>query len=151
MAIMRLGLKSSSAYCASVVGWRGERGRAWLTCLGCGLGLQVRLLYDGRERGRMYAAYALSSVMTPDIDLEGIRTAGVVPALISVLNTSRVRPEHCHLLLGTAVEAPGGCQMSKVWPGTLLCAREQAISPKSESVTLWEFREAGSCLQEACS
>lgn len=38
----------------------------------------------------MYAAYALSSVMAPDADLESMRSAGVVPALISVLNTSRV-------------------------------------------------------------
>ena len=50
----------------------------------------MRLLYDGRERGRMYAAYALSSVMTPGADLEGFRAAGSVPALICVLNTSRV-------------------------------------------------------------
>ena len=52
--------------------------------------MQVRLLYDGRERGRMYAAYALSSVMTPEADLESICCAGVVPALIAVLNSSRV-------------------------------------------------------------
>lgn len=51
----------------------------------------MRLLYDGRERGRMYAAYALSSVMTPDADLLSMQAAGVVPALISLLNTSRVR------------------------------------------------------------
>ena len=56
----------------------------------CWLLAQVRLLYDGRERGRMYAAYALSSVMTPDADLDSMRAAGVVPALIAVLNTSRV-------------------------------------------------------------
>ena len=54
--------------------------------------MQVRLLYDGKERGRMYAAYALSSVMTPDADLQGMQSAGVVTALIAVLNTSRVTP-----------------------------------------------------------
>ncbi|KAK9786899.1 hypothetical protein WJX73_000622 [Symbiochloris irregularis] len=50
----------------------------------------VRLLYDGRERGRMYAAYSLSSMMTPDADLGSYLKAGAVPALICILNTSRV-------------------------------------------------------------
>ena len=52
--------------------------------------MQVRLLYDGRERGRMYAAYALSSIMTPTQPLSEMRAAGVIPALIAVLNTSKV-------------------------------------------------------------
>ena len=52
--------------------------------------LQVRLLYDGKERGRMYAAYALSSIMTPSQPLADMRSAGVIPALITVLNTSKV-------------------------------------------------------------
>lgn len=50
--------------------------------------VQVRLLYDGKERGRMYAAYALSSIMTPTQPLIGMRAAGVIPALIAVLTTS---------------------------------------------------------------
>ena len=54
------------------------------------MGLQVRLLYDGKERGRMYAAYALSSIMTPSQPLADMRAAGVIPALVTVLNTSRV-------------------------------------------------------------
>ena len=52
--------------------------------------LQVRLLYDGKERGRMYAAYALSSIMSPTSSLMDMRAAGAIPALISVLNTSKV-------------------------------------------------------------
>eukprot|EP00891_Asterochloris_glomerata_P003409 jgi/Astpho2/3409/Aster-x0160 len=50
----------------------------------------VRLLYDGKERGRMYAAYALSSIMSPTSSLMDMRAAGAIPALISVLNTSKV-------------------------------------------------------------
>lgn len=38
----------------------------------------------------MYAAYALSSIMTPSKPLVDMRAAGVIPALITVLNTSRV-------------------------------------------------------------
>ena len=51
--------------------------------------MQVRLLYDGKERGRMYAAYALSSIMTPSQPLTEMRAAGVIPALIAVLNTAK--------------------------------------------------------------
>jgi hypothetical protein len=52
----------------------------------------VKLLYDGKERGRMYAAYALSSIMTPSQPLAEMRAAGVIPALITVQNTSKVPP-----------------------------------------------------------
>ena len=38
----------------------------------------------------MYAAYALSSIMTPTQPLVGMRAAGVIPALVTVLTTSRV-------------------------------------------------------------
>ena len=37
----------------------------------------------------MYAAYALSSIMTPSQPLTELRAAGVIPALISVLNTAK--------------------------------------------------------------
>lgn len=37
----------------------------------------------------MYAAYALSSIMNPSQPLTEIRAAGVIPALISVLNTAK--------------------------------------------------------------
>lgn len=50
---------------------------------------QVRLLYDGKERGKLYAAYALSSIMTPTQPMTEVRAAGVIPALIFVLNNSR--------------------------------------------------------------
>jgi len=60
--------------------------------------LQVKLLYDGKERGRMYAAYALSSIMTPSQPLAEMRAAGVIPALITVLNTSKVSPAPHHSL-----------------------------------------------------
>ena len=38
----------------------------------------------------MYAAYALSSIMSPTSSLMDMRAAGAIPALISVLNTSKV-------------------------------------------------------------
>ena len=38
----------------------------------------------------MYAAYALSSIMTPSQPLADMRAAGVIPALIAVLTTSKV-------------------------------------------------------------
>ncbi|KAK9807719.1 hypothetical protein WJX72_007116 [[Myrmecia] bisecta] len=50
----------------------------------------TRLLYDGRERGRMYAAYALSSIILPSTPLADMRAAGTIPALINVLNSSKV-------------------------------------------------------------
>ena len=53
--------------------------------------LQVALLWDGQERGRMYGAYALSAMMTPQSPVDGLLAAGVIPALVAVLNTSRVR------------------------------------------------------------
>ncbi len=53
--------------------------------------VQVQLLHDGKERGRMYAGYALSSIISPNSGMTEIRAAGVIPALVSVLNTSRVR------------------------------------------------------------
>ena len=37
----------------------------------------------------MYAAYALSSIMTPSQPLTEMRAAGVIPALIAVLNTAK--------------------------------------------------------------
>ena len=52
--------------------------------------VQVRLLHDGKERGRMYACYALSSILTTKSGMTEIRAAGVIPALIAVLNTSKV-------------------------------------------------------------
>ncbi len=52
--------------------------------------MQIGLLYENKERGRMYAAYALSSVVSPPGTLERVYQAGAVPALIHVLNTSRV-------------------------------------------------------------
>lgn len=52
---------------------------------------QVALLWDGQERGRMYGAYALSALMTPQSPVDGLLAAGVIPALVAVLNTSRVR------------------------------------------------------------
>ena len=39
----------------------------------------------------MYAAYALSALMTPNSPVDGLLAAGVMPALVGVLNTSRVR------------------------------------------------------------
>lgn len=56
--------------------------------------VQVQLLHDGKERGRMYAGYALSSIISPNSGMTEIRAAGVIPALVAVLNTSRVRV-HC--------------------------------------------------------
>lgn len=56
--------------------------------------VQVQLLHDGKERGRMYAGYALSSIISPNSGMTEIRAAGVIPALVAVLNTSRVRL-HC--------------------------------------------------------
>ena len=50
------------------------------------------LLWEGQERGRMYAAYALSALMTPQSPVDSLLAAGLVPALLSVLQTSRVRP-----------------------------------------------------------
>ena len=38
----------------------------------------------------MYAAYALSALMTPHSPVDGLLAAGLVPALLSVLQTSRV-------------------------------------------------------------
>ena len=52
--------------------------------------MQVRLLHDGKERGRMYAGYALSSIISPNSGMTEMRAAGVIPALVAVLNTSRV-------------------------------------------------------------
>lgn len=52
--------------------------------------MQVRLLHDGRERGRMYACYALSSVLSTKAGVTEIRAAGVIPALIHVLNSTTV-------------------------------------------------------------
>lgn len=49
----------------------------------------VQLLHDGKERGRMYAGYALSSIISPNSGMTEIRAAGVIPALVAVLNTSR--------------------------------------------------------------
>ena len=44
----------------------------------------------------MYAAYALSSIMSPTSSLMDMRAAGAIPALISVLNTSKVNLAlHC--------------------------------------------------------
>lgn len=57
---------------------------------------QIELLYENKERGRMYAAYALSSVVSPTGTLERVYQAGAVAALIHVLNTSRV----CLLCIG---------------------------------------------------
>lgn len=37
----------------------------------------------------MFAAYALSSIVTPSQPLTEMRAAGVIPALITVLNTSK--------------------------------------------------------------
>ena len=54
------------------------------------LRLQVRLLYDGEERGRMYAAYAVSSGVIPGQLRADERSAGVIPALVAVLETSNV-------------------------------------------------------------
>ncbi|KAL3155148.1 hypothetical protein ABBQ38_011204 [Trebouxia sp. C0009 RCD-2024] len=48
----------------------------------------VRLLHDGRERGRMYACYALSSILSTKSGVTEIRAAGVIPALIHVLNST---------------------------------------------------------------
>ena len=39
----------------------------------------------------MYAGYALSSIISPNSGMTEIRAAGVIPALVAVLNTSRVR------------------------------------------------------------
>ncbi|KAK9863425.1 hypothetical protein WJX84_000788 [Apatococcus fuscideae] len=55
-----------------------------------GIRALIELLYENKERGRMYAAYALSSVVSPPGTLERVYQAGAVPALIHVLNTSRV-------------------------------------------------------------
>ena len=52
--------------------------------------MQVRLLHDGRERGRMYACYALSSILSTKSGVTEIRAAGVIPALIHVLNSTTV-------------------------------------------------------------
>lgn len=52
--------------------------------------VQVRLLYEGKERGRMYACYALSSILSTKSGMTEIRAAGVIPALIAVLSTSKV-------------------------------------------------------------
>ena len=52
--------------------------------------VQVRLLHDGRERGRMYACYALSSILSTKSGMSEIRAAGVIPALIYVLHSSKV-------------------------------------------------------------
>ena len=52
--------------------------------------VQVRLLHEGKERGRMYACYALSSILSTKSGMTEIRAAGVIPALIVVLSTSKV-------------------------------------------------------------
>ena len=52
--------------------------------------MQVRLLYDGNERGRKYAAYALSSGIIPGKLCADKRSAGVIPALVAMLNISEV-------------------------------------------------------------
>ena len=52
--------------------------------------MQVRLLYDGNERGQKYAAYALSSGIIPGKLHADERSAGAIPALVAVLNTSKV-------------------------------------------------------------
>ena len=46
----------------------------------------------------MYAAYALSSIMSPTSSLTDMRAANTIPALIAVLNTSKV---------STLQQAPG--------------------------------------------
>ncbi len=38
----------------------------------------------------MYAGYALSSIISPSSGMTEIRAAGVIPALVAVLNTSKV-------------------------------------------------------------
>ena len=55
--------------------------------------VQVRLLHDGRERGRMYSCYALSSILSTKSGMTEIRAAGVIPALIHVLTSSKVTPD----------------------------------------------------------
>ena len=44
----------------------------------------------------MYAAYALSALMTPQSPVDSLLAAGLVPALLSVLQTSRVSPDCLH-------------------------------------------------------
>lgn len=38
----------------------------------------------------MYAGYALSSIISANTDMTELRTAGAIPALVAVLNTSKV-------------------------------------------------------------
>lgn len=52
--------------------------------------VQVFLLHNGKERGRMYAGYALSSIISANTDMTELRAAGAIPALVAVLTTSKV-------------------------------------------------------------
>ena len=70
-----------------------------------GVCLQVRLLHDGKERGRMYAGYALSSIISPSSGMTEIRAAGVIPALVSVLDTSKVTSLLCYCVHPSATYA----------------------------------------------
>ena len=63
--------------------------------------VQVALLWDGLERGRMYAAYALSALMTPQSPVDSLLAAGVVPALLNVLQTSRVSKQRLDGIQGS--------------------------------------------------
>ncbi|KAK9862459.1 hypothetical protein WJX84_002753 [Apatococcus fuscideae] len=57
-----------------------------------GIRALIELLYENKERGRMYAAYALSSVVSPPGTLERVYQAGAVARSHTCPQTSRVAP-----------------------------------------------------------
>ena len=75
----------------------------------------------------MYAAYALSSIMSPTSSLMDMRAAGAIPALISVLNTSKVGLAAlcwCSCTAQTVPELPPGVdrRRNRAWGCWLLVA-----------------------------